>query len=886
MIVAYALVVVIALVGINYGIVGLIRNIDEFQRYTALSDEAMMAEKMSQRFTGTQLAYKDYSTSGTTNWVQEFEMHYTYMMTELLEMRAIAEDRNPQILEQIDEIEQNLKTYHGDFEALTQLTTQTMNDYNINTTYEQLIAEEMASIDLQAKKVNDAKGGQLSAQMQKQFSEARFNANKYLYSQEERDYEAFRTQLEAFNKSFEAMNLLASADYYQTSFIQIQKNIKPYEANILSAKENIDGLHQVLDSMEATGPVITAQSNEIVAIITDQLNTRRGTLIDTNYKRSIWMSFASVGTILILITVGLTILRLIVGPIESLTFALAEIAEGAINTEVRLPVKGSNEIGEMSSAFNRFMGRLTGMVQESQRLLEKTLGQSDALQAQQEELKQTNEELEAQASALKKSEQSLQAQKAALKSINVSLEERTKQLERQRTELDRKNRAIVSSQDEIIGKAYALEEANRYKSEFLANMSHELRTPLNSILVLSQLLQDRNNKGPLTEKEKDFAATIHRSGTELLKLINGVLDLSKVEAGKMELMNEEVALKEVLRENEDLFRMLAEEKNIAFNTKMTDQVPSTITIDKLRLSQVIRNLISNAIKFTDEGHVSMMIRRPSQVECERLACHKDDFIAVEVNDTGIGIDVAKQQVIFEAFKQEDGTISRNYGGTGLGLTISLEMARVLGGDILLESAVGVGSRFVMIVPVDPEHPLMIPVANVEVRSIEEARDAIVDSAKKENQLAAKHNGLMNKALDLDLQMAQESIIGDLATMEGYEPSTINVIDQLKSPIEIKDIYRTMSKIEGLCNDRLNRLLVVGHCNNESFQTFSQLGQVEVERVNSGEKALDQLMNETYECLIVDQDLEDMSHIVFLTRLHEHVAKALPIILYVKEPIEI
>lgn len=417
----------------------------------------------------------------------------------------------------------------------------------------------------------------------------------------------------------------------------------------------------------------------------------------------------------------------------------------------------------------------TSTKNEKRKLLEKTVKQAETLQVQQEELRQSNEELEEQTRALKESEQRLQAQQEELRVSNEELEERSRQLEIQRKELDDKNRAIMASQDEILDKAYALEEANRYKSEFLANMSHELRTPLNSILVLSQLLAKRSNDGPLSAKEIDFASTINTSGTDLLKLINGVLDLSKVEAGRLELVSEATPLREIVREMESLFTQMALEKKINFNTRIDGAVPGEILVDRLRLSQVIKNLISNALKFTHEGDVTLEVRRPSLKECEDTHTKPSEVIAFEVRDTGVGIEPAKQGVIFEAFKQEDGTTSRTYGGTGLGLTISLELARLMGGDILLESQVGVGSRFVMMLPLEAHHrldPLDKRQVNEPPKKISplEGEKQGVEDAKAEVQLEPLEEGALGKSLLIiedDNTFAR--ILGDVATEKGYEP---------------------------------------------------------------------------------------------------------------------
>ncbi len=311
-------------------------------------------------------------------------------------------------------------------------------------------------------------------------------------------------------------------------------------------------------------------------------------------------------------------------------------------------------------------------------LLDKTVHQSEELQMQQEELRQSNEELEEQTRALKTSEKRLQTQQEELR-FQRRAEERTKQLEEQKKVLDGSNKELISKQREIMEKAEALELANTYKSEFLANMSHELRTPLNSILVLSQLLSDRDDESPLTQKEKEFAHTINTSGRDLLTLINDILDLSKVEAGHLDIHADKIMLEDLLAESENMFSTMADMKSIEFKTKLGDGLPESIVSDVIRIQQIIKNLVSNAIKFTDKGEVTLVLRRPSDEECAMTHVSHDQHIAIEVADTGIGIAKDKQHLIFEAFRQTDGTTSRKYGGTGLGLTISRELAHLLGG---------------------------------------------------------------------------------------------------------------------------------------------------------------------------------------------------------------
>ena len=319
------------------------------------------------------------------------------------------------------------------------------------------------------------------------------------------------------------------------------------------------------------------------------------------------------------------------------------------------------------------------------------------LQAQQEELRVTNEELEEQAKSLKESESELQAQQEELRVINEELEERTKALEEQKEAVVIKNADLEEAQEVVKLKAHDLEIASKYKSEFLANMSHELRTPLNSILILSQLLS-KNRDGNLTEKQVESASAVHASGADLLTLINEILDLSKIEAGKVELFIEEVPLKSLTGDVRRLYKDMAEQREIGFEIHVGENLPKSIHTDSQRLQQVLRNLLTNAFKFTHEGEVSLAISRPGAEVLRGTGLNPETAIAFAVKDDGIGIARAKQEAIFQAFQQADGGTSRKYGGTGLGLSITKELTKLLGGVILLKSVEGAGSTFTIILP--------------------------------------------------------------------------------------------------------------------------------------------------------------------------------------------
>jgi len=343
-----------------------------------------------------------------------------------------------------------------------------------------------------------------------------------------------------------------------------------------------------------------------------------------------------------------------------------------------------------------------------QELLTKTQEQARELAMQKEELGQINQELEEQTKALRLSEENLQHQQEELRVINEELEERTKVLELQRDDIRKKNEALEVARREIHQKAEALEIASQYKSEFLANMSHELRTPLNSILALSEILGTNKNKD-MTKEEIEFANVINSSGKDLLELINDILDLSKVEAGRLEIDIEEMSLEELEEFVSSTFSPLTNNKKIYLKTQIEEDVPETILTDPQRVLQILKNLMSNAIKFTENGGVTLRIFRPdTSIQFTQEELKPGHVIAMEVSDTGIGIAKEKLKVIFEAFQQADGTINRKFGGTGLGLTISRSLSRLLGGEIQLQSKVGKGSVFTLYLPFKLNEPDTLP----------------------------------------------------------------------------------------------------------------------------------------------------------------------------------
>ncbi|HHA2621260.1 TPA: response regulator [Stenotrophomonas maltophilia] len=312
-------------------------------------------------------------------------------------------------------------------------------------------------------------------------------------------------------------------------------------------------------------------------------------------------------------------------------------------------------------------------------LLEESQRQGEELQAQQEELRVANEELEEQSRSLLQSQSHLEEQQAELEQSNVQLEERTHELEAQK-------QALLVAQSQLVRNSNELAATSRYKSEFLANMSHELRTPLNSSLILAKLLAD-NKDGTLTEEQVKYARAILSSNNDLLALINDILDLSRIEAGHVELADEVVVTDRVLQRLRETFEPMARQKGLALQIEADALAPSQLMVDSQRLQQILKNLLANAVKFTEHGKVSLHVRAAGQGR-----------IRFEVCDSGIGIAREQLQVIFEAFRQADGSTRRRYGGTGLGLSISRDLAERMGGSIQVDSEPGRGSCFILELP--------------------------------------------------------------------------------------------------------------------------------------------------------------------------------------------
>jgi signal transduction histidine kinase/DNA-binding response OmpR family regulator/CHASE3 domain sensor protein len=563
---------------------------------------------------------------------------------------------------------------------------------------------------------------------------------------------------------------------------------------------------------------------------------------------------------------------------------------------------------------------------ELQDSLEETQRQSEELQVQSEELRVSNEELEEQGRALKETQTRLEQQQAELEQTNSQLEEQAQMLETQRDDLERTSAAVAL-------KARELEQASQYKSDFLANMSHELRTPLNSLLILSKLLSDNPN-GNLTAEQVKFAQTIESSGNDLLSLINDILDLSKIEAGHIEVRPESVSLQRLTGDLRQLFNPVAESRKLDFAIDVAEDLPRVVQTDRQRLEQVLKNLLSNAFKFTEKGGVRLEIKAAG-----------NDRIAFAVKDTGIGVSRDQQEAIFEAFRQADGTISRKYGGTGLGLSISRQLSRLLGGSITLESQPGEGSTFTVTIPIayDP--------ASVAPR--EPPRLAETSPAAPAPRPHAKRNTLPNTVED-DREQATgarrvllvvedddtfASIVRDLSREQGFhclvastaeeavrlarefkpsavvldvglpDESGLLVLDRLKrddatrhipihvisaedhsqtalslgaigylvKPVKRDDLAEVLQTLEAKLASTVRRVLIVEDdpVQREAVGKLLTSGDVETVGVGTAAECLEALKRETFDCMVLDLSLPDASGYSLLETLSQDGEHAFP-----------
>ncbi|MDO9512248.1 MAG: response regulator [Bacteroidales bacterium] len=599
-------------------------------------------------------------------------------------------------------------------------------------------------------------------------------------------------------------------------------------------------------------------------------------------------------------------------------------------------------------AFNSIITR-----SEMLKLLVRTQEQSEELRVQQEELREANEELEQQTKALKESEAGLQAQQEELRVTNEELEEKTQLLEQQKKNIAVKNEELTVAKIEVENKAVEVERASKYKSEFLANMSHELRTPLNSLLILSRSLAD-NKKQNLLKDQVEAAEIIYNSGNELLTLINDILDLSKIESGKLDINFEPVVVDSISEYIHMHFNHMVRQKNLQFNIEISDDCPDNISTDRQRVEQILKNLLSNAIKFTHQGSITLELSRtPSDTKYFNAELQGKDSISIAVADTGIGIPPNKQKDIFEAFKQADGSTSRKYGGTGLGLSISKELARLLGGEIHLKSESGKGSTFTLILPLTVSEvenvrtqPLgnlnpvkstsakileVVPAANVQVvPSIPDDRKncqphekilliieddinfakIIADQARDKGfKILASSTGeegikLADKfkpsaiVLDINLPGMDGWEVLDLIKnnpdtrhipvhmMSGYE-ETIDAykkgaIGYLTKPVNSEALDSAFNCITNHLAKSMKDLLLVEDDDNlrTSIKTIIGDKDLLITDASTGAMAFELIKEKTFDCMVLDLGLPDMSGFDLLKQLHSNKSiKTPPIIVY-------
>lgn len=548
-------------------------------------------------------------------------------------------------------------------------------------------------------------------------------------------------------------------------------------------------------------------------------------------------------------------------------------------------------------------------------LYEKLQAQSEELESQQEELMITNEELVHKSDQLQASEEELKIQQEELQQTNAELEEKAQQLEE-------KNLAINQANEAVNLKAEELEASSRYKSEFLANMSHELRTPLNSILILARILKE-NKPSNLTEDQIKYAGVIHNAGADLLNLINDILDLSKIESGKVELMQEAVRPVEVSRNMELLFSEIANSKKIHFHTDIAADVPDSFNSDSLRVEQIIKNLLSNAFKFTPEnGTIDLKVELVPATHpfySKNLKGTALDVLAFHISDTGIGIPEEKQRLIFEAFQQADGSTSRKYGGTGLGLSISKELASLLGGEIQLSSQPGLGSKFTLYLPVTDATEAIVPSPPAITLPSQEAQPEAVTSNESHTMLIVEDDVIFAKllenyahqqgyksllahdgttALNIARTELPDAIILDifLPDMDGWavlkalkaDTLTRNIpvhmmssgennparaeqegaIGFLKKPVERAALNEAFELLEHAQFHSFRSVLIVEDQELQSEILKAQLTSrgIEVSQAFDGQQALSLLGTHSFDCIILDLNLPDISGMELLDKI--------------------
>jgi CheY-like chemotaxis protein len=527
-----------------------------------------------------------------------------------------------------------------------------------------------------------------------------------------------------------------------------------------------------------------------------------------------------------------------------------------------------------------------------------------------EEARVTAEELQCR-------EEELRTQQEELRASNEEMAEKNEILEEQNTQIRRQAEALGESKRAVEEKAQELELSGKYKSEFLANMSHELRTPLNSLLILARSFAN-NEEGNLTDDQVEEARVIYNGGLELLGLINDVLDLSKVEAGKMTVLLEDAPFNDIVGRLERQFAPVAGESGVAFRTIVDAALPPTLHTDAMRAEQVLKNLLSNAFKFTKSGSVTLEARR----EGENAA-------AFSVTDTGVGIEESKLKEIFEAFRQEDGSIDRRYGGTGLGLAIARKFAHILGGEIRVASKKGAGSVFTLVLPLSPasarpsDAPSPAPVSDDRFRIesgdrtlliVEDDRDfavTLMGAARRRGYkcliagdgraalLLAEEHRVGAVILDVKLpdmsgmrvleRLKQDArtrhipvhVISGAEVTEAAEPLQKGAVGYLAKPVSAEDLDAAFAKIEGRLPTGTRKALVVEDDKDAQAALRRLLKQKDMDLAfaDTGTEGLRLLREERFDCVILDLRLPDMTGFAWLEEAEKAGEEPPPVIVY-------
>jgi signal transduction histidine kinase/CheY-like chemotaxis protein len=554
-------------------------------------------------------------------------------------------------------------------------------------------------------------------------------------------------------------------------------------------------------------------------------------------------------------------------------------------------------------------------------LLLETQRQAQKLTRQEEELQASNEEL--------------QAQQEELQQSNEELAQQAEELEEQRRTLEKKNVELDDARRGLERKADELTKVSAYKSQFLANMSHELRTPLNSMLLLSSLLSD-NEAGNLTAQQVEFCKTIHSAGKDLLALINQVLDLAKVEAGKQQVRIDSILLRDLVEYAQRVFGPLASDKGLAFHVELSPDLPEAIATDPQRIQQVITNLLANAIKFTERGSVTLRVARPEPgARLRRADLSVDRTVAFVVSDTGVGIAPEHQERIFVPFEQVDGASDRRYGGTGLGLSIAREMTQLLGGELHLRSAPGRGSTFTCFLPFEssaaPAKAATVPPgSSLSVRVAKPAQASQGNGSVRpagghlllieDDKVFAERLGDVIRSQGLEYVWARDGLTGlrlarenqpsgiildvKLPDVDGFtimerlrsDPATadvpvhfLSVVDAaergmamgafgyLTKPTTKNELVRLVQSLAPTAMDRACRILVVEDDGATGDSLVKQLTaeNLEARRVSSAKEALDAVDRERFACMILDLSLPDMDGLTLLRSLQERCGAEMP-----------